>query len=47
MFAGAAADVHHVVVGGEVVVADGRHVRIDVAGELGRTVSALASVRTS
>ena len=47
VFVGAAADVHHVVVGGEVVVADGRHVRIDVAGELGRTVSALASVRTS
>jgi len=47
VFAGAAADVHHVVVGGEVVVADGRHVRIDVAGELGRTVSALAAVRTS
>ncbi len=47
MFAGAAADVHHVVVGGEVVVADGRHVRIDVARELERTVSGLAAVRAS
>ena len=47
VFAGAAADVHHVVVGGEVVVAGGRHVRLDVAGELDRTVSALAAVRTS
>ena len=47
VFAGAAADVHHVVVGGEVVVAGGRHVRLDVAGELERSVSALAAVRTS
>jgi formiminoglutamate deiminase len=47
VFAGAAADVHHVVVGGEVVVADGRHVRIDVPRELDRSVSALAAVRTS
>ena len=34
VFAATAADVRHVVVGGRVVVADGRHVSIDVAGEL-------------
>ena len=34
VFAATAADVHHVMVGGEVVVRDGRHVRIDVAAEL-------------
>jgi len=34
VFAAGAADVRHVVVGGEVVVADGRHVRLDVEAEL-------------
>ena len=34
VFAATAADVHHVVVGGRVVVRDGRHVAIDVPGEL-------------
>ena len=34
VFAATAADVHHVVVGGRVVVSDGRHVSIDVAAEL-------------
>jgi cytosine/adenosine deaminase-related metal-dependent hydrolase len=29
LFAGAAADVHHVVVGGRTIVADGRHVALD------------------
>lgn len=40
VFAANACDVHHVVVGGEVMVADGRHARFDVAAELCRTVSA-------
>ena len=34
VFAATAADVHHVVIGGRVVVADGRHVSIDVPAEL-------------
>ncbi len=34
VFAAAAADVRHVVVGGRVVVADGRHTSLDVVGEL-------------
>ena len=34
MFAATAADVHHVVVGGRVVVRDGRHTTIDVPAEL-------------
>jgi formiminoglutamate deiminase len=34
VFAAGAADVHHVVVGGQVVVADGRHQRFDVAAAL-------------
>ena len=34
VFAANAADVHHVVIGGRVVVSDGRHVSIDVAAEL-------------
>ncbi len=34
VFAASAADVHHVVVGGVVIVSDGRHQRMDVAGEL-------------
>jgi cytosine/adenosine deaminase-related metal-dependent hydrolase len=38
VFAATAADVHHVVVGGRVVVAGGAHRTIDVAAELARTV---------
>jgi cytosine/adenosine deaminase-related metal-dependent hydrolase len=38
VFAATAADVHHVVAAGEVVVADGRHRTIDVAGELARAI---------
>ncbi len=34
VYAATAADIHHVVVGGRVVVRDGRHVSIDVASEL-------------
>ena len=41
VFAGAAADVHHSVVGGEVIVADGHHVRLDVARELHATITEL------
>ena len=41
VFAGAAADVHHSVVAGEVVVADGHHVRLDVARELHATITEL------
>lgn len=39
VFAATAADVHHVVVGGRVVVAEGRHRTLDVAGELAREVA--------
>lgn len=39
VFAATAADVHHVVVGGEVVVRDGRHVRLDVVDELRRVLA--------
>jgi formiminoglutamate deiminase len=39
VFAATAADVHHVVVGGRVVVADGRHVSIDVPAELGAVLA--------
>jgi cytosine/adenosine deaminase-related metal-dependent hydrolase len=38
VFAASAADVRHVVVGGRVVVADGRHVTIDVAAELAASI---------
>ena len=38
LFAGAAADVHHVVVGGRVIVADGVHGTVDVAAELDRSI---------
>jgi formiminoglutamate deiminase len=38
VFAAAAADVTQVMVGGEVVVRDGEHVRIDVAGSLARAI---------
>jgi formiminoglutamate deiminase len=41
VFAAAAADVDHVVVGGEVVVRDGAHARIDVAGELARAAESV------
>ena len=34
VFAASAADVHHVVVGGVVIVSDGRHQRMDVASDL-------------
>jgi formiminoglutamate deiminase len=39
VFAATAGDVHHVVVGGRVVVADGRHQTIDVATELNRSIT--------
>ncbi len=39
VFAATAADVHHVVVGGDVVVRDGRHARIDVAAALAAAVN--------
>jgi cytosine/adenosine deaminase-related metal-dependent hydrolase len=42
VFAATASDVHHVVVGGETVVRDGRHVTIDVAAELAAAIGALA-----
>jgi formiminoglutamate deiminase len=41
VFAATAADVHHVVVAGRVVVEDGRHRRLDVAAELQRTIAAM------
>jgi formiminoglutamate deiminase len=47
VFAATAADVRHVVVGGEIVVADGRHVRLDVVQVLERSLSSLAAVRSS
>jgi formiminoglutamate deiminase len=43
VFAGAAADVSDVVVGGRTVVRDGRHIAIDVAGELGRAIEGVRS----
>ena len=39
VFAATAADVHHVVIGGRVVVADGRHATIDVERELGAVLA--------
>jgi formiminoglutamate deiminase len=41
VFAATADDVHHVVVGGKVIVRDGRHVSIDVAGELRESIARL------
>jgi formiminoglutamate deiminase len=41
VFAAAASDVHHVIVDGEVVVADGVHQKIDVAAELQRSITAV------
>jgi cytosine/adenosine deaminase-related metal-dependent hydrolase len=43
VFAATANDVHHVVVGGRVVVADGAHQTIDVADALGRSIAAVWS----
>jgi formiminoglutamate deiminase len=43
IFAGSAADVSHVMVGGEFVVVDGAHVRIDVGAELAASISAVWS----
>ena len=46
LFAAAPTDVRHVVVGGDVVVRDGAHQRIDVAAELEQSISAAwAAVR--
>lgn len=41
VFAATAVDVHHVVVGGRTVVADGLHQTIDVAADLDRTIRAV------
>lgn len=41
VFAAGAADVRHVVAGGEVVVRDGRHLSFDVAAELRKTIGAV------
>jgi cytosine/adenosine deaminase-related metal-dependent hydrolase len=43
VFAATADDVHHVVVGGRVVVADGAHQTIDVAAALARSIAAVWS----
>ena len=47
VFAAGAADVRHVVVGGMVVVSDGRHLTIDVAAELAHSIDAAWSAATS
>lgn len=39
VFAASAADVHHVVVGGEVIVSDGQHTRFDVARALAEVLA--------
>jgi cytosine/adenosine deaminase-related metal-dependent hydrolase len=39
VFAASAADVHHVVSGGRVVVRDSQHIGLDVATELARTIA--------
>ena len=41
VFAATAADVTNVIVGGEFVVRDGRHVKLDVAEELRRSIADL------
>jgi len=41
VFGATAADVQHVVVGGRTVVSDGRHLLVDVAGELERSIEAV------
>jgi formiminoglutamate deiminase len=43
VFAATASDVHHVIVGGRVVVADGAHQSIEVASELDRTITGVWS----
>ncbi len=40
VFAAAPSDVRHVVVGGDVVVRDGAHQRLDVTAELDRSITA-------
>ena len=45
VFAATAADVHHVVAGGRVVVRDGAHTTVDVPAELDRCIRALRSDR--
>ncbi len=45
VFAAAAADVTNVIVGGEFVVRDGKHVSLDVADELRRSIAALGGER--
>ena len=44
VFAATAADVSHVIVDGRPVVCDGRHVSIDVAAELERSITDLMDV---
>ena len=41
VFAAIAADIHHVVIGGRVIVSDSRHHSIDVAGELDAAINEL------
>lgn len=41
VFAASPDDVHHVVIDGEVIVRDGRHLRVDVASELRAAIEAL------
>jgi cytosine/adenosine deaminase-related metal-dependent hydrolase len=43
VFAATSADVHHVIVGGRVVVADGVHESVDVAAELDRSIKRIWS----
>jgi formiminoglutamate deiminase len=43
VFAATAADVRHVIVGGQVVVRHGVHLSLDVAGELKKAIAAIAS----
>lgn len=43
IFAGSASDVHHVVVGGTVIVDNGTHRSIDVAAELARSIAAVTA----
>jgi formiminoglutamate deiminase len=47
VFAATAADVTNVIVGGEFVVRDGEHVRLDVASELRTSIAALAGDEAS
>jgi formiminoglutamate deiminase len=44
IFAATAADVTHVVVGGDVIVADGQHLTLDVAGELRASIDEVLDV---